>query len=151
MQQLAPNIAGKNFLIYKKQSMDNQTLTNQTNAMRKFKQARICDLLQWKDAKHSWCIYNSGIQYLDEYFNNDKKAINQLLAYKRFWDWWKWTWHLRDEAYLNDIDGREDEISLKQRIDLYLTTHNVKILAAEIHPPRHVYPPNFTHIKIEMV
>jgi len=130
--------------------MKDQTIHMQQESVRKFNQSRICDLLQWSQSQLTWFIYNNGIRFMEEYFDHDEKAIDQLKTRREFWKWWKVLWNGRDAAYLEDLDGREDEIVLKIREILYNKMHNIKMLASEIYPPRHIYPKGFTHIKIEM-
>jgi hypothetical protein len=128
-----------------------QKLFNQQQeAVNKFRQARILDLLQWTPGTYNIFLYNSGLEYLTGYFQSDANAVASLESRIEFWNWWKALWRGRDEAYLEDIDGREDEINVKTREQLYQTTHNVNILVAEIYPPRHVYPAGFVHTKIEI-
>ncbi len=127
-----------------------QTHTQQQQASIRFNQARACDLLQWQTGEFAMFIYERGHEYLAAYFGDDQQAIDKLSRRIEFWNWWKNEWNNRDAAYLHDIDGREDEISLRFRNKLYSDLHNIRILAAELSIPSIVYPKDFTIIKMEM-
>ena len=128
--------------------MGKQTLIAQQRSVIAFSAARICDLLQWPPARYNFFVYETGVHYLAAYFSKDEHAINQIEIRKQFWGWWKNEWHKRDEVYRAEIDGREDSISLDQRIRLYKSCHKVEILICEIAPPRISYPSDFTTIKM---
>lgn len=115
-----------------------------------FHQSRVCDLLRWHPDTLSQYIFNKGIEYLTDYFINDDEAVSKISKQPSFWGWWKNEWNMRDAAYLDVVDGREDELSVLTMNKIYRSLHLTSILICEIAPPRIVYPADFTTIKIEM-
>jgi hypothetical protein len=126
--------------------MENTTLIAQQRSAIAFSAARICDLLQWSMADYNFFIYQTGVTYLSAYFNQDINNIGSIETRKEFWNWWRNEWHKRNEAYRHDMDGKEDEVPLSKRIDLYKACHKVELLICEIAPPRISYPSNFSTI-----
>lgn len=126
------------------------TLQQQKSAIMRFKQARVCDLLQWQQQAYSQFIYERGHEFLDAVFGNDTGAIYKLSRRTEFWEWWKVEWNTRDAVYLDDVDGREDELYITTRIRLYKALHSAEQLACELSIPRLVYPNDFTTINIEL-
>jgi hypothetical protein len=119
-------------------------------AIIKWKQGRVCDLLQWQPGKLAMFIYERGHDFLSALFGDDHEAIHKLSSRLEFWNWWKMQWNVRDEVYLDQVDGRQDELAINTRGKLYSSLHSAEILAAELTIPRIVYPADFTIVKIEM-
>lgn len=113
-------------------------------------QARIIDLLKWTPAAYSAFMYNSGLQYLEKYTGRDQEAIGKLAPIAEFWNWWKVLWNARDEAFINEWDGMEDEVDAEDLRTLYRDIHNAQVLAADTAIPSIVYPKDFTVIKMAM-
>lgn len=130
--------------------METTTLVKSQKELIRFRQARVCDLLQWKQGTFAIFLYRIGNEFLDAYFDHDQYAIDTISRRVEFWNWFKNEWHLRDEVYLYDVDGMEDQLSIAFRNKLYSEHHNPLLLAAEIAPPTSVYPENFPIIKIAM-
>jgi hypothetical protein len=140
----------KQLIKSKIRQVKNSDIALQQESVRRFNQARICDLLQWTQTKYNHFLFNGGIEFLSAYIGKDDPAVNRIAPRMEFWNWWKGLWNARDASFLEDVDGREDELPLRRREELYRIVHNVNILAAEIHPPRQAYPKDFVHHKIEM-
>ncbi len=111
-------------------------------------QARVIDLLQWNAAMYATFIYNCGLQYLEKYIGNDEEAINLLTPKTEFWNWWKILFNARDEAFIDEWDGFEDNTPVNDLRTIYHDLHNPAMLSCEIKPPSIVFGKNF--IKIEM-
>jgi hypothetical protein len=130
--------------------METKTLIAQQRSAIAFSAARICDLLQWSMADYNFFIYQTGVAFLAAYFNNDADNIGKIETRKEFWNWWRSEWHQRNEAYRDEIDGREDSIPLERRIQFYKSCHMVELLVCEIAPPRISYPSDFTTVKMPL-
>lgn len=115
-----------------------------------FNQSRVCDLLRWQPECLALFMYERGIQYLTIFYNNDEQAISKISARKEFWNWWRSEWDTRDEVFLDQVDGREDALSIKTLNNIYRSLHLASILVCEIAPPRVIYPADFTTIKMAM-
>jgi len=126
-----------------------QTIQQQQAAIIR-NQARVIDLLKWNMAAYSAFLYNSGLQYLEKYMRRDEDAIRKLTPRKEFWNWWKTLWNARDEAFIQEWDGLEDEVQAEDMRTLYRDIHNVDVLVCEVAPPSIAYPNDFSIIKKQM-
>lgn len=124
-----------------------QTATIHNTSIRN--QARICDLLQWQPVVYSNHIYNTGLAYLEEYFSQERSAINELMPRAEFWNWWKNQFNIRNDAFINEWDGLESTITVHDLRKIYSDLHNPYVLACEIRPPKIVYGKNFTHHQLK--
>lgn len=118
------------------------TQTQKEAALQRNK-ARIVDLLKWSLDDYHVFLWNSGLRYLFIYLGKDNDAIKELEARKAFWNWWINLWNARDEAFVEEFDGLEDEIPAARMVTTYHTIHKPEMLATEIHPPRVVFGENF--------
>ncbi len=117
----------------------------QKEAVLQRNKARIVDLLKWTIEEYHVFVWNSGLEYLRHYLGKDQDAIRELEARKVFWTWWINLWNARDEAFVDEFDGLEDQYSSKNMMAIYHTIHNPETLAGELHPPRVVFGENFTN------
>lgn len=113
-------------------------------------QARVADLLEWTQQEYGDFKYNTGLEYLREYFSGDQKAIDRLSVHKDFWNWWKNEWNQRDDSFIDTMDGQQDKFRAAWLRAIYQDYHNHLVLAAELSIPPAAYPPDFTIIKTEM-
>lgn len=115
-----------------------------------FSTARVYDLLQWTAETYNSHQFNTALIYLRHYFSGDGEAVSLLSRQTAFWSWWIGLWSARNESFRFDWDGVEGQLSAQELRQLYFTIHNPKILAAEIAPPRCVYPAGFSTIQTVM-
>lgn len=120
----------------------------QQQAAIKRNQARIIDLLQWDASTYSSNLYNTGQQYLEAYVGKDEVVKDVLSKSIVFWNWFKNLFNIRDEAFVQEWDGWEDQVEVEDLRTFYADVHNASVLAAEIKPPKEVYGNNI--VKIEM-
>lgn len=113
-------------------------------------QARVIGLLHWSLSTYSNFLYNSGLQYLEQYTGKDEQAIGKLTPRAEFWNWWKQLWNARDEAFIEQFDGLEDEYNCASLRIIYRDIHNTEVLACDTAIPSIVYPKDFTIIKKQM-
>src|SRR5688572_3587801 len=99
-------------------------------------QARVIDLLQWRPEQYARFVYDSGIEYLEKYIGQDKEAISIVESRVQFWNWWKLHFNARNEAFIEEWDGMEDQLRATTLEAYYLDINSAEVLAAEIHPPK---------------
>lgn len=127
-----------------------QTIIQQQAAIIR-NQARILDLLQWTLAEYSAFMHNCGLQFLENYIGKDVQLAAQLDKQQVFWNWWKNLFNARNEAFIEEWDGLEDEVTVEYLRKIYRLINNAELLACEIKPPRIVYGKAFTNIQMAAV
>ncbi len=82
--------------------------------------ARVQRVLGWNDLQFGEFQYNMGHRYLVNEFGKDCPMIEVLLKQRIFWSWWINHWVRRDEAFLHQFEGTNDN-----ELDLvYKLRHN---------------------------
>ncbi|MBN8668737.1 MAG: hypothetical protein J0M30_14665 [Chitinophagales bacterium] len=115
-------------------------------------EARVSDLLAWKDGEYTVFLWNSGLSYLSHYIGTkDPDAIRMLQGRKEFWNWWKMIHHGIDSGFVEEWDGLEGTVPIIDLRQMYRDLHDPKMLASEICPPKEVYGSDFVTIKMEAV
>lgn len=110
--------------------------------------ARVIDLLKWSLDDYHEHLWAAGVKYLELYFGNDDKAITKINPRKEFWNWFINLWDARNQAFIEEWDGLEDETSVHDMRVLYSDLHNPAVLACEIKPPAIVYGDSFTKTEL---
>jgi hypothetical protein len=92
---------------------------------------QVMQLLKWTPQQYADYQYKMGCQYLQAYIPNCPQQIDELVASRIFWNWWKNQWLFRDAAFINsDIVKISDATAIK----IYLATNDGDVLAYEIYP-----------------
>ncbi len=129
--------------------MKQETLIARQRAVISNNQKSVTELLCWTEDAYSVNLYQTGLAYLEAYFQSDLFAIKILEERKEFWNWWKMRWSSRDEIFIELCE--EHPMSQKERTEIYTDmTHNPVVLASEICPPRPAFGPRFTTINIKL-
>lgn len=110
--------------------------------------ARIVDLLKWSADQYHIFLWNTGIRYLNHYIGRDEVSITKINSRKEFWNWWINLFDARNEAFIEEWDGLEDQTTVDDLRKLYQDIHNPAMLACEIKPPQVVYGNHFTKIQM---
>ncbi|MGQ0738257.1 MAG: hypothetical protein ACT4OJ_04285 [Bacteroidota bacterium] len=110
--------------------------------------ARIIDLLRWDNDTLTNFIYNTGLIYLDCYIGKDPDNINHISSRKEFWSWWENLFNNRDEAFIWEWDGFENQATTEDLRKIYKDFNNPAVLACELKMPPIVYGENYTHLQL---
>lgn len=108
-------------------------------------QRKVCELLSWPPEKYAEFMFETGIEYLEMFCNNDKPLARQLSRKKEFWNWWKNQWEIRDEWF---IEMCWDRFPIDCRHYNYDYLHMVGVLICEIAPGRVVLGNDFSTVKL---
>jgi len=108
----------------------------------------LADWLQWSEQQYAEFIYQTGVKYLEAYYENDRDIIKYLAGRAMYWNWWKNLWAKRDEAIIEELYMEDAlEIALHLRRSFYQMMHDVQTLCCEIAPNRIVLGNEFIHLK----
>jgi hypothetical protein len=110
-------------------------------------QASVRQLLKWSEEQYCTFLFETGLAYLEAYFQQDQQAIDLLKVKREFWNWFKNHWQYRDQIFFESFLQEDAPLHLKR--ELYTSLHCPDILACEIYPSKIVLGHNFSIIKIQ--
>lgn len=93
-------------------------------------QALICSMLQWSDEQYCAYMEKCGREYLQLYIPRDPQRIDELLATREYWAWWRTNWYQRDMQFAAGILG--GDLELLQL--MYQELHDPRTLARALYP-----------------
>ena len=85
-------------------------------------------------------LFNKGMEWLDNFWFGNYKAVQMMSRSKIFWNWWANQWRIRTEQciYETGFDLNESDISDYEKEVLEDAYHN----AHDIKNSRRIYPTN---------
>jgi len=110
----------------------------------------VCVLLNWTEEQYGQYVYDCGIEYLNEYLDEDAYSITVLENSRIFWTWWKNHFATRDEMFI-DLNRRCPVRSNELRDQLYKHYNEPKMLAACIHPNSVVLNESYAMMMKELI
>lgn len=93
--------------------------------------AVICEILSWTEIDFTNFQYRIGTQYLQSYLSKEPVIVDELIASRIFWNWWRNEWLLRDKNFLYHAMNNDNLAVLSE---LYVQFHNVEVLLSDIYP-----------------
>jgi hypothetical protein len=89
---------------------------------------QVASILSWREGALAEFKYQQGIAFLMWYLPCNEQSRNTLERSKLYWNWWKYCWQIRDEAFV--VNGIEN-IDHHHRQSIYIELHNARLLMIE--------------------
>lgn len=90
--------------------------------------SQVLQLLNITEEEYCWHKYQCGYQYLMIYTEYDRQAVAHIERTRKYWQWWKNHWTMREEEFLADANN----IFPRHRMKHYKRLHSPAILSQEI-------------------
>jgi hypothetical protein len=94
-------------------------------------QERVCYLLNWTAEEYTAFQYKQGCLYVQMYLSKNPEIIDELLANRIFWAWWRNEWANRDDVYVHNTEV----LHLANRMPLYRQLHDAETMILDMQPP----------------
>ena len=103
--------------------------------------AQVCQLIGCTEEQY--CLYQmkEGRMFLQSYISRSPSEIDEILATKSYWAWWRNHWMQRDECF---IAMQPEMLPGLSRKNLYNTLNDYRGLLNEIHPSKQVLEMSYT-------
>lgn len=97
--------------------------------------AQVCKLLGCTDEQYCHYQEKEGRMFLQSYISNSPSEIDEILATRAYWAWWRNHWMQRDECFIAMV---ADTLIGLSRKNLYSTLNDYRCLLNVIHPSNQV-------------
>lgn len=109
---------------------------------------QVCKLLGCNEEQYCQYQYKEGRMFLQSYISRSPSEIDEILATRAYWAWWRNHWMQRDECFI--AMGAESLIGLSRK-NLYSTLNDYRGLLHEIHPSKQVLEMDYTDMMDKVI
>ena len=96
---------------------------------------QVCQLLNCTEEQYCEYQLKEGRMFLQSFISRSPSEIDEILATRAYWAWWRNQWMQRDECFI--AMGAETLIGLSRK-NLYSSLNDYRGLLSEIHPCKQV-------------
>ena len=95
----------------------------------------VCKLLGCTEEQYCQYQEKEGRMFLQSYISKSPSDIDEILATRAYWAWWRNHWMQRDECF---IAMEPESLSGLSRKNLYNSLNDYRCLLNDIHPNKQV-------------